>query len=179
VESAKQSALVLRELRSYHDELQQRSPPSTLQPSTVTAVMEMEQSTVFRHQYTIAFAEHWKRHLASDFSLDSFKNEYQTAYEFYARLPIPTPTGRMAFVLSFSLRRLAGYLPNISVLGGGLRFLNLVPVESEIVAACQRGDILAVRNLFAEKKAAPNDMSVADRTLLFVSYTKPLRTSMY
>jgi hypothetical protein len=85
----------------------------------------------------------------------------------------------MAFVLSFSLRRLAGYLPNISVLGGGLRFLNLVPVESEIVAACQRGDILAVRNLFAEKKAAPNDMSVADRTLLFVSYTKPLRTSMY
>jgi hypothetical protein len=75
----------------------------------------------------------------------------------------------MAIVMSFTMRRIWGMCPNISVLGGGLNFVNMVPRDAEIVEACKKGDLLAVRDLFSQRKAAPNDMTADDRTLLFVS----------
>lgn len=160
---------MLRELKTYHDEVRQAVSVSRAQQSTTTAIVDVEQAATFRHQYTVSFNDYWKHQLSGDFALNTSKNEYQAAYELYARIPIFTPRGRMAFVLSLSLRKLHGYLPNVSVLGGGINFLNMVPADSEIVSACKSGDILAVRNLFREKKAAPNDMCVSGRTLLYVS----------
>ncbi|KAF2177670.1 ankyrin [Zopfia rhizophila CBS 207.26] len=88
----------------------------------------------------------------------------------------------MAFVLSFSLRRMRVLWPNLPVLGGGINFVNLVPVESKIIVACKKGDLVAVRDIFRQRKAAPNNMSEEDRTLLWVySYatqsdsTEPVR----
>lgn len=115
----------------------------------------MESMTAFRHRYTVALAEYWRHVLGSYFILTTSQNEFQLAYEFYTRIPIP---GRMAFILSLSLRRMSGILPNISVMDGGLNFFNIVPIESEIVKACRRGDRVVVQNLFREKKAAPNDI---------------------
>ncbi|KAJ4305582.1 hypothetical protein N0V90_001113 [Kalmusia sp. IMI 367209] len=59
--------------------------------------------------------------------------------------------------------------PNFQVINGSLNFCNLVPVESEIVKACKRGDIIAVRDLFREHMASPNDISADDKSLLWIA----------
>jgi hypothetical protein len=48
--------------------------------------------------------------------------------------------------------------------------VNIICEESDVVVACRRGDLLTVRNLFLQKKAAANDMTMTngDRTLLYV-----------
>jgi hypothetical protein len=96
-------------------------------------------------------------------------NDFQAAYDVSARLPFVTFRGNVAIALWFTVRRTWGIFPNISLLGGGLTFSNVVPGDSEIVTACKAGDLLTVRDLFLQKKAAPSDMSEGDRTLLYVS----------
>ncbi|KAF2736145.1 ankyrin [Polyplosphaeria fusca] len=73
----------------------------------------------------------------------------------------------MNLILFISIRKSNGILPNLSIPGGGLNFSNLIPNDSEIVVACERGDTLAVRELFRQKKAAPNDVTVDGQVLLW------------
>jgi hypothetical protein len=178
-ESANQAALVLQELKIYHEEVlrQNKSPHDSSQAAISTT--ETESSIAFRHRYTFAFTDYWKCVLGSEFHFSKAQNDFQNAYELYARVPWPSYPNKMAVVLSFSIRRLLGLLPNVSVLGGGLNFVNMVPEDSEIVIACDKGDTLAVRDLFRQKKAAPNDMTLQDRALLYVSMLRRRQVRNY
>ena len=141
--------------------------------------LELRSATALRHEWSTVLTDDWRALLGCDWRWTMSQNDFQRAYEFYARFPILTLSGRMAFTLSFSFRRLVGYVPNISVLGGGLNFVNIVSTDAEVVRACERGDTFTVRNLFLEKKAAPNDMSDEDRTLIFVRiFRKPILSTL-
>lgn len=128
----------------------------------------VESTVVFRHNYSFELGEIWSKIFGSELEVTTSNNEYQRAYEIYARLPLPSFTGRMAFLVTLSMRRAWGFWPNVSVLSGGINFVNVIPVDSEIIAACRRGDIMTVQRLFSEKKAAPNDMTTARGTLIYV-----------
>lgn len=174
-EHASQSALILEELRNYQAEVTQGFLVSrTCKPRTAASTFDPEASTAFRHQYSFELPPSWKPLLGSDVLLTTSRNNFQTAYEFFARLPVITFSGKMAFVLSFTLRHMSGLCPNLSILGGGLNFVNIVPAEADVVVACEKGDMLAVHELFRERKAAPNDMTDDNRTLLYVSKADPL-----
>lgn len=140
----------------------------------------IESTIAFRHNYTLVLADFWKNVLQCEVELTTSNNEYQRAYEIYVILPIPSFTGRMAVQATLSMRRAWGFLPNISVLCGGLNFVNIIPIDSKIVAACRRGDVVAVQTLFSEKKAAPNDMTTERETLVGVSasHTCLVQTSL-
>jgi hypothetical protein len=49
-----------------------------------------------------------------------------------------------------------------------IRVQNVVPSDSEIVVACKRGDVLAVRELLKFRRASPNDIAETNETLLMV-----------
>ncbi|KAL1593761.1 hypothetical protein SLS60_010493 [Paraconiothyrium brasiliense] len=136
----------------------------------------IKSATVFRHNYTFILADFWSKVFGSEVELTTSNNEYQRAYDIYAKLPLPAFTGRKAFLVTLSMRRAWGFWPNVSLLGGGLNFVNIIPMESEIVAACRRGDIVAVRTLFSARKAAPNDMTSESGTLIYVRHSIVLKT---
>jgi hypothetical protein len=177
-ENADHAAHILQELRIQRNGVVPGSSLSSRSQATVTAT-DIELTTAFRHRYTLALTEYWKHLLGSDMILTTSQNDFQLAYEFYARIPIFTFSGRMAFMLSLSLRRMSGLWRNVSVLGGGLNIVNIVPIKSEIVNACRRRDRVVVQNLFLERKAAPNDMSTEDKTLLYVLVTATTRVKRY
>lgn len=49
-----------------------------------------------------------------------------------------------------------------------IRVQNIVPSDSEIVVACKKGNVLAVRELLKSRRASPNDMAETNETLLMV-----------
>jgi hypothetical protein len=51
-----------------------------------------------------------------------------------------------------------------------IRVQNIVPSDSEIVVACKKGDVLAVRELLRCRRANPNDMAETNETLLMVCH---------
>lgn len=185
IENDRQMELLRTELRAYHDQVQKGASLHRQNLQNTDRVADVESSLIFRHKYTTSINALWKRWIPCDFSWTTSGNDFQAAHELYLRLPILTPRGRMAFVFSVSLRRSLGYLSNISILGGGLKCFNIVPLESDIVAACLQGDVLLVRTLFDHGKASPCDMSTEhNRTLIYVrhcaygSYKRDLRANL-
>ncbi|KAF2448525.1 ankyrin [Karstenula rhodostoma CBS 690.94] len=130
---------------------------------------DVESTNVFRHNYSFVLGAFWNTLLKCQVELTTSNNEYQRAYELYERLPTPSLTGKMVVLVTLSMRRIWGFLPNVSVICGGLNFVNIIPVDSEIVGACQRGDLVAVQTLFSEMEAAPNDMIAERETLVSVA----------
>lgn len=162
--------MIFNKIEDYHGEVLRLSALLTPKPQPATSTIDPESLTSFRHRKTVSLSDYWKHLLSIHFRLSTAENNFQTAYELHARVPIISYRGRMAFITNFSIRRLSTFLPNITLLGGGLNFVNIVPMDSEIVLACQSGDLLAVRDLFLRKEAAPNDMTIDehDRSLLYV-----------
>ena len=161
------SSQILSELQSQKEMISTHVPPhSSLE--TLVKGQEVDSTIVFRHRYSFSLPETWKKYSGADIELISSANGYQSAHAFKARLPFLLSFGKMDFVVSLSFRRALGYWPNFSLLGGGLHFVNVIPTDSQIVQACKRGDIVAVRKLFNELKASPNDMTT-DNSLIYVS----------
>ncbi|KAF1962692.1 ankyrin [Byssothecium circinans] len=124
-------------------------------------------TTVFRHGYSFALSEYWSSLLGSDIELNTSKNAFQKAYTFHTKASFPLLSRRITFVLSVCVRRGLGSWSNFSLVHGGLDVFNIIPCESDIVRACERGDTVAVRTLFLQREAAPNDMSVENRSLIY------------
>jgi hypothetical protein len=169
-ENARQNEEILRQLSTYHDEMQKArvlaNQPTTQQGDS--ASFHSNALVAFRYSQSVSIPESWKQVLSSEVLLIRSENEFQTAYQLYARLPVFWFWGQKAFILSTSLRRMRTVWPNFQVLNGSLSFCNLVPVDSEVVKACKRGDIIAVRDLFRAHKASPTDVTDDDKSLLWV-----------
>jgi hypothetical protein len=168
-DNARQNESIREQLKTYHDEIKRcRLPVGETSSQEDKIASQTDSLVAFRFLKSVSIPESWRLTLQSELLLIHSSNEFQDAYELYARLPFFWFWGQKAFILSTSLRRMRTFWPNVQVLNGSLSFCNLVPVESEIVEACKRGDIIAVRDLFQEHKASPNDVSVDDKSLLWV-----------
>ncbi|KAH7068628.1 ankyrin repeat-containing domain protein [Paraphoma chrysanthemicola] len=167
-ENSRQNGTILAQLKAYRDENQRSHSSQTgaSQPGDGTT-FQIDSLIAFRFLKSVAIPESWKPILQSEVLLVQSSNEFQNAYELYARLPFFWFWGQKAFMLSTSLRKLRTSWPNFQVLNGSVSFCNIVAVESEVVAACRRGDIIAVRDLIRERRASPNDVSVDDKSLLW------------
>lgn len=171
-DNARQNENILEQLKKYHEEIQ-RSRVSEYATSKLDSVISAFQTrpdslTSFSFLQSFSIPPSWKSILQTELLLIQSSNHFQNAYELYARLPFFWPWGPKALILSTSLRRTRTYWPNFQILNGSLNFCNIVPVESEIVEACRNGDVLAVREHFSLNKAAPSDVSVDDKGLLWV-----------
>lgn len=131
--------------------------------STITTTV------AFRHRYACAIPDSWRNLLGLSLKIIASSNEHQTAYALQTRIPFFPVFGCLAFVMFLSIRCANRFWPSISVLGGSINFVNVIPVESEVVAACTRGDLLAVQTQFLDKKASPRDMTINDKSLIYVS----------
>jgi hypothetical protein len=161
------SAQILRELQSQRNKTNNQQP-ITSEASSTAKTAQIEASVVFRHNYIIAVSEYCRGLTGFDFALTASNNNYQNAYALYTQVPFLSITGRMAFIMSLSVRRARGFWPNISILSGRLNFVNVIPLEAAIITACMKGDLLAAQTLFSERQAAPNDMTDDGKTLLYV-----------
>ncbi|KAF2019501.1 ankyrin [Aaosphaeria arxii CBS 175.79] len=166
-ENETSTANILQALKAYHEEV--RTGYSCINGDTCppSASSDIESTIAFRYLNAFELPKIWKSVLGSEMTLITSQNDFQQCYEFYTRMPFVSFTGRMSFILSLSLRRTRTFWPNFSILAGHLNFANVVPVQSEIVNACKKGDLIAVRDLFRQKKAAPTDVSEDDRGLLW------------
>lgn len=159
---------ILNELQSQKEMFSAHIPTHNLL-NTLKTEPENDYTVVFRHRYSFTLSEYWRKSLGSDMEFISSANRYQSAHVVYARIPLLPVFGRKNFILSLSFRRASGFWPNISLLGGGLHFINVIDHDSEIVRACRKGDIVAVRKLFLEKKASPSD-TTTECSLIYVSW---------
>lgn len=170
-DNARQNDRILKQLKSYRDEIQRNrfslSETSSHDDGTTS---QTDSLVAFRFMKSVSVPEPWKSVLKTELFFIQSGNEFQNAYELYARLPFFWFWGQKALILSTSLRKMRTSWPNFQILNGSLNFCNLVPMESDIVRACRRGDVIAVRDLFREHKTSPNDMSVDDKGLLWVCY---------
>ncbi|OAL47298.1 ankyrin [Pyrenochaeta sp. DS3sAY3a] len=167
-DNARQNEVIIDQLKTYHEEIQRiRFPLKGTSSQEDGTMSETDSLVAFRFLKRIAFPKSWKSTLHTEIILIQSCNEFQNAYDLYIRLPFFWYWGQKAFILSTSLRTMRTSWPNFQILNGSLNFCNLVPMESEIIEACRRGDVIAVRDLFRDRKASPNDVSVDDKTLLF------------
>lgn len=84
---------------------------------------------------------------------------------------IPWLLGSKAFMAQFLLKSSLGCSIFKSQLSRGLLSVrNVVPDESKIMVACERGDVPVVQQLFESKTASPYDITRVGRTPLLVSF---------
>ncbi|ORY16252.1 ankyrin repeat-containing domain protein [Clohesyomyces aquaticus] len=166
---ARQNEAIIQQLKAYHDEVRQGhySLAETGNKRDDSTTFSTDSLVAFRFMKSTSMPECWRSILNSELLFVKSANEFQNAYEIYTRFPFFWFWGQKAFVLSASLRRMRTLWPNFQVLNASVSFCNIIPVESEIVKACRAGDIIAVRDLFREHKASPNDVSVDDRSLVW------------
>lgn len=104
----------------------------------------------------------WIRLLGLQAVMSWYGNDYQSTYDFSGRYkvnPFIAALGVKLICLDFRLRRfpLAGF--GLSFVSGGFTIKNVVPEDSTIMAACKKGDVVAVRELFRTGRASPNDVT--------------------
>lgn len=90
-------------------------------------------------------------------------NEKYMTYFFSmrSRLPLSSRLGERSFVADIALRQSRLSWTSFSLLsGGGIGLRNVVPDDSEIMSACESGNIFKVRDLFNRKLASPYDVTV-------------------
>jgi hypothetical protein len=108
----------------------------------------------------------WTSLLNCDFVLAYHTEGSQKTYHCQARLSVPTFTGHMALMIMVSLRQCRSRWQEFDLLGGRLRFVSYA--SEQVVSACRNGDVLTVRDMIVNGKAAPTDVSREGNSLLWV-----------
>jgi hypothetical protein len=99
--------------------------------------------------------------------LSTLWNDEASTYSLSFRTKLPLIN--RAFAADVALRQVSSNWLNFSLLSGSLGWKNVVPEDADIMTACKRGDVREVQNLFLNKLASPNDMTITNSTPLLVS----------
>jgi hypothetical protein len=99
--------------------------------------------------------------------LSSLWNEEVSTYSLSFRIKLPLIN--RAFAADLAIRQFSSNWLNFSLLSGSLGWKNVVPEEADIMTACKGGDVDEVQNLFDNRLASPNDMTITNSTPLRVS----------
>lgn len=109
------------------------------------------------------------------FILTCYGSSLHTTYFFSGKLGPWEWLGLRVVCFNLGLRIFPLTNMGFSILQGGLSMRRVIPETSEVVVACQRGDLLAVQALFASRKASPYDVTRSNCGPLRVSL--PVRIS--
>lgn len=88
----------------------------------------------------------------------------QSIWTIFARWPLLLPFGLSQAITAQMLFQ--NGLPSFPKLG--LRPQSIVPNDSEIIRACEAGDITRIQGMFKTREAHPNDRTTDDLTVLRV-----------
>jgi hypothetical protein len=110
----------------------------------------------------------WLRFLGIEAVLSMYGNDYQTTYNLSGRYSCRL-LGLRLICIDLRLRRFPIAGLGLSFISGGVSVKNVVPEDSEIMAACKAGDIISVKDLFRSRQASPNDVTPENSSPLRVS----------
>ncbi|KAF2810704.1 ankyrin [Mytilinidion resinicola] len=145
-------------------ERQLQTPSALVRPNQNTSKTAPKSQ---RYLNALMLSEFWKWLLACELIILTTTDGSQLRYDCLAIFLLPTLARRLAVKISLSFQRPSSTWSNIVLLGGRLSMVNYVPNDSEIIMACRKGDLVAVRDLFRRGKASPNDVSERSKTLLW------------
>lgn len=151
---------------------QPSTPPQNSQPATVAkgswSFVNQDRLGLSNLSFRFTISEYWQSLLLGTyFEYASGGAEFHRDFDWLLLLPLPTIYGRAVFAMNFTFRRFLYSWTSLSVHQLGLR--SVVPLDADIIVACQKGDLLTVRELFRQNKARPTDLSIDNFSLLYVS----------
>ena len=115
----------------------------------------------------------WLRFLGIEAVLAIYGNDYQTTIDFSGRYRFQL-LGLRLICFDLSVRRFPIAGLGLSFVYGGFSVKNVVPEDSEIMAACKTGDIVSVKELFRTRLASPNDVTPENSSPLRVGSSAQL-----
>lgn len=101
--------------------------------------------------------------------LTQYGNSLHTTYFLSGKFGLWERLGARAVHFNLGLRVFPLTHLGFTILGGGLSVKRIVPETSELMMACQRGDVSTVRELFASQRASPYDVTASNCGPLRVS----------
>lgn len=126
-------------------------------------------SKVSHHEQPIKLSEYGLLKaigISGTIAFSSRNNEKSSALSLI--IPLPWRLGSQAFTVQLLLKSLKSSLFTSQLSRGLLCIRNIVPDESRIMVACERGDVPAVQQLLETKTASPHDTTRAGITPLLV-----------
>lgn len=120
---------------------------------------------------TILASYTWMRALRISGIISSYWDENQSTYSLSFQSALPPILGRHTFVAEFTLRHHCMCWSSLLLLRGNLAIKKIVPEDAAIMRACREGQEYAVRKLFKDRKASPDDRTTSGNTPLTVSIT--------
>jgi hypothetical protein len=110
----------------------------------------------------------WARYWGLIIAIAKIASSYQSLYQFFFRLPLPTFIGQKLLTVDFTLRFERVWYEHIHLLSGHIKIQNIIPNDSLAIKACLDGNIGLLREIFKFSKASANDMTTDARPLLWV-----------
>jgi hypothetical protein len=121
------------------------------------------------YTYLSSFAP-WSEALGIRGNVVQVKAPAFTDYAVFVRFEFALPglVSPHSLTTQFAFRKFPLYRSLSLFGGGGIAIGRIVPQQSEIMSACQKGDLFTVRELFRLGKARPDDVTKDNGTPLMV-----------
>lgn len=116
-----------------------------------------------------SFDHPWLVWLGLQVIFTCYGNSLHTSYFFSGKIGLWELFGLRAICFNLGLRTFPLGSLGFSILGATLSLRNVVPETSEIMIACQNGDVRAVRDLFLSRRATPYDVTPENSGVMRVS----------